>query len=202
MAIPQTQYHVTLTFIEPILGSTPEHDAYKTYVAQQAIDNGKYVSDEMQTLVDQPRGHTNFHREGNKPVLYDYVLKGYLKEACTALRRIDGTLSKKMTAHKTKIDSLVMVYPRRIALQLRKPTYDFSRPLRADTAQGPRVTLVSSTTAAAAQLIAFYLACLCFVNGRRCCRCRRRRWHLWSFRRENRSHVLPLCCCIVTRNAF
>jgi hypothetical protein len=160
MAIPQTQYKVTLTFIEPILGSTPEHDAYKTYVAQQAIDNGKYVSDEMQTLVDQPRGHTNFHREGNKPVLYDYVLKGYLKEACTALRRIDGTLSKKMTAHKTKIDSLVMVYPRRIALQLRKPTYDFSRPLRADTAQGPRVTLVSSTTAAEGTVMEFTVSVL------------------------------------------
>lgn len=147
MTIPSTTYRVTLTFTEPLLGSTPDTKAYEAYVAQKAIDNGKYVSDEMQTLVDQPRGKTGFHRDGSKPILYDYVLKGFFKDACTALRRIDGTLSKSMSAHKTKIDSLVMIEPRRIELRLKKPTYDFSRPLRAETAQGPRVTLVSSTTA-------------------------------------------------------
>ena len=147
MAIPSTTYKVTLTFTEPLLGSTPDSSAYQAYVAQKAIDNGKYVSDEMQTLVDQPRGKTGFHRDGSKPILYDYVLKGFFKEACSALRRIDGTLSKGVAAHKTKIDSLVMIEPRRIELRLKKPTYDFPRPLRAETAQGPRVTLVSSTTA-------------------------------------------------------
>ena len=155
MAIPSTNYRVTLIFTEPILGSTPDPKAYTTYVAQKAIDNGKYVSDELATLADQPRGKTGFHRVGSKPVIYDYVIKGYLKEACTALRRVDGTVSKAVTAHKTKIDTLVMVEPRRIALKLRKPTYDMERPLRADTPQGPRVTLVSSTTAAEGTVMEF-----------------------------------------------
>jgi hypothetical protein len=147
MAIPMTIYRVRLTFTEPLLGSTPDAKAYSAYVAQQAIDNGKYVNDEMQTLVEQPRGKTGFHRDSATPVIYDYVLKGFMKEACTALRRMDGTVSKSLTAHKTKIDQLVMVEPRRIALRLRKPTTDLERPLRADTPQGPRVTLVSSTAA-------------------------------------------------------
>lgn len=155
MAIPSTNYRVTLTFTEPILGSTPDPKAYTQYVAQKAMDNGKYVNDELATLVDQPRGKTGFHRLGSKPVLYDYVIKGYMKEACTALRRMDGTLSKGVSAHKTKIDSLVMVEPRQIELRLRKPTTDMERPLRADTPQGPRVTLVSSTAAAAGTTMEF-----------------------------------------------
>lgn len=148
MAIPMTIYKVQLTFIEPLLGSTPDAKAYTTYVAEKAIENGKYVSDELQTLVEMPRGKTGFHRDGSTPVIYDYVIKGFCKEACSALRRMDGTESKRLTSHKTKIDQLIMVEPRRIPLSLRKPTTDLERPLRADTPQGPRVTLVSSTAAA------------------------------------------------------
>lgn len=155
MAIPMTVYQVRLTFTEPLLGSTPDPKAYTTYVAQQAIDNGKYVSDELATLVEQPRGKTGFHRDGSTPVIYDYVLKGFMKEACTALRRMEGTVSKTLTSHKSKIDSLVMVEPRRIPLKLRKPTTDLERPLRADTPQGPRVTLVSSTAASEGTVIEF-----------------------------------------------
>jgi hypothetical protein len=129
-------------------------------VAQQAIDNGKYVNDEMQTLVEQPRGKTGFQRDGTTPVIYDYVLKGFMKEACSALRRMDGTVSKSLTAHKTKIDTLVMVEPRRIPLRLRKPTTDLERPLRADTPQGPRVTLVSSTAASEGTLMEFSIKVL------------------------------------------
>ena len=160
MAIPMTVYRVTLTFTEPLLGSTPDAKAYTAYVAQQAIDNGKYVSDELATLVEQPRGKTGFHREGSTPVIYDYVIKGFCKEACTALRRMDGTVSKTLTSHKTKIDQLVMVEPRRIPLKLRKPTTDLERPLRADTPQGPRVTLVSSTAASEGTVMEFTIRIL------------------------------------------
>lgn len=160
MAIPMTVYRVTLTFTEPLLGSTPDAKAYTAYVAAQAIENGKYVSDELATLVEQPRGKTGFHREGSTPVIYDYVIKGFCKEACTALRRMDGTVSKTLTSHKTKIDQLVMVEPRRIPLKLRKPTTDLERPLRADTPQGPRVTLVSSTAASEGTVMEFTIKVL------------------------------------------
>ena len=69
--------------------------------------------------------------------LYDYVIKGYMKEACTAQRRMDGTLSKSVSAHKTKIDSLVMVEPRQIELRLRKPTTDMGGHAHKHTPQGP-----------------------------------------------------------------
>lgn len=149
MAIPVRKYKVKLTFVTPVLGSTPGPKVYTQYVAAEAQEAGKYINDELQTLVDQPRGKTGFHREGSTPVLYDYVIKGFCKEACTSLRRADDSsvLSKKFSGHKTKIDTMMHIYPRHIPLQLRRPTYDTERPLRTETPQGQRVALVSSTTA-------------------------------------------------------
>ncbi len=150
----------TVRFTEDVLGSVATLDVYKSYQAQKAIENGTYVSDEFATVIDQNRGRTAFHRDGNKPVIYDYVIKGFFKEACKACRQMPDTHSAKLTAYKTKIDQLVHVTPRRIALELRKPTIDNARPLRADTPQGPRVTVVTSEAAQAGTIMRFQIVLL------------------------------------------
>lgn len=153
------RYKVRIRFIEDVLGSVATLDVYKTYQAQKAIDNGKYVSDEMQTVIDQRRGRTAFHRDGTTPIIYDYVLKGHMKEMWRACRQMPGSASSKLTAGKSKIDLLVHVFPRRIPLKLSKPTVDNERPLRADTPQGPRVTVVASEAAQAGTTMEFEVLC-------------------------------------------
>lgn len=154
------RYRVAIRFTEDVLGSVSTLPVYQAYQADKAQANGKYVSDEFATVVDQNRGRTAFHREGGMPIIYDYVIKGFLKEACRASKAMPGSASAKLTAYKSKIDTLVHVTPRRIQLRLSKPTTDNQRPLRADTPQGPRVTVVSSEAAQAGTRMEFEIVCL------------------------------------------
>lgn len=154
------RFKVTIRFTEDVLGSVSTLPVYQAYQAQTAMANGKYVADEMETLIDQRKGRTAFHRDGNTPILYDYVVKGHMKESWRACRQMPGSASAKLTAGKSKIDMLVHIYPRRIALKLRKPTVDNERPLRADTPQGPRVTVVASEAAQAGTVMEFEVLCL------------------------------------------
>lgn len=63
------------------------------------------------------------------------------------LRRVPGTKSEKLTAFKKIIDGLVFVEPRQIPLHFNGNGMGvLERPLRAQTAQGERVTLARSDT--------------------------------------------------------
>lgn len=102
------------------------------------------------------RGWTGFHmRETDtgiyRPIIYDYMLKGHLKDACGYLRRVKGkagTLSAQVRAYKKKINGGVFIEPRRISLQLPEGALLGAniRPLRASTPQGDRVALARSLT--------------------------------------------------------
>lgn len=96
--------------------------------------------------------------------IYDYQVKGFFKEACGIMNRADAeyrvdtdgrtdadgkpVVLEKLTAYKTKIDGLIFVTPRFIPIILPEgeDTGICERPLRAETAQGPRVTVVRSET--------------------------------------------------------
>jgi hypothetical protein len=82
-----------------------------------------------------------------------------MKSACQALRQADDTLSKGLTAYKTRIDQLIFVYPRLIPIHL-PPGARMGRnerPLRAETAQGPRVSVVASETVPAGSTLTFQI---------------------------------------------
>jgi hypothetical protein len=131
---------VSLTFVEPILGTAPlDKEIYSNYI----LDSLEH-EDEVDTVRDE-KGRTGFHRneEGN-PILYDYMLKGFFKDACGMLSRVEGSQSKKVKAYKKIIDGLVFVFPRRIPIQMAGPIRILERPLRAQTAQGERVALAAS----------------------------------------------------------
>ena len=90
---------------------------------------------------------TVFPRENGQPFLWDYQVKGFLKYACSMLRRVPGTLSSKLTAHKKVIDGLVFPGPRKIMLDLNGGAMgECQRPLRGQTAQGERIALAHSET--------------------------------------------------------
>jgi len=143
-------YKVKLTFTEPVLGATPKDpEVYAGYIASKAALTDELLAEELATVEKvEEKGWTGFHMLNDSPILYDYILKGFFKEACGALRRVSGTKSAKVTAYRKVITGLVFVTPRRIPLVLPDggALGILERPLRAQTAQGERVALARSDT--------------------------------------------------------
>ena len=141
---------VKLTFTEPILGTvTKDPDVYAAYIASKAALTDDELAEELATVEKvEEKGWTGFHMLNGQPILYDYVLKGFFKDACGMLRRIAGTKSSKLRAYKKEIDGLVFIAPRQIPLLLPDGAEMaiLERPLRASTAQGDRVALARSDT--------------------------------------------------------
>lgn len=159
-----TIYRVNIEFAEPMLGGAPLNaEIYKDYIATKRTDpplTSDELGEELETLPDD-KGVTGFHRDANgNPIIFDYAWKGYMKEACGFLRMIAGTESKGLTSYKKKIDGLLFVYPRRIPLILAGPITLNQRPLRAETMQGPRVTLACSEQVPAGTTMRFELVSL------------------------------------------
>lgn len=117
--------------------------------------------EEKETIVEtDEKGYTGFHYDAvaQQLFVYDYWIRGFLKSALDALRdrknakiaqdakdKDGGTKDEaKITAYKKLIDKQVFIYPRRILLGKGIPDGVIERPLRAETAQGPRVCLAKS----------------------------------------------------------
>ena len=149
------QYSVTLTFTEPLLGTIPlNKEVYAEYIASRV--NGTDALDEVETVEEATeKGTTGFHRLDGTPAIYDYAVKGMFKDAAGMLRRVPGTASVKLTAYKKIIDGLVFVTPRLIPLTVVGELGILERPLRAQTAQGERVSLARSEMAPAGTTLTF-----------------------------------------------
>lgn len=154
-----TVYDVELQFVEPMLGTVPKDpEVYSTYIASLGTDN----DDELETVPTDPeqKGWTGFHHNGNGPIIYDYVIKGFFKDACGMLRRAKGSKSSKVTAYRKKIDGLVFPAPRQIEISLSGELALVERPLRAQTAQGERIALARSDSAPVGSSLTFTLTVL------------------------------------------
>lgn len=157
-------YKLEITFTEPLLGTVALDPAiYEGYIGSNAPDE-EALEEELATIPEsEDKGITGFHRlEDDTPFLYDYHVKGFLKDACGMLRRVKGTRSAKIRAYKKIIDGLVFVGERRIPLRLPAggEVETLSRPLRAATAQGERVALACSQTCPIGTEMAFHLEVL------------------------------------------
>ena len=140
--------HVRLTLVEPILGSAPaDPDIYKAYIASKAPAN-KDTSDELEGINvedEMQKGITVFHKfEDGTPHLMDHQIKGFFKNACSAMRDVPKSESSKLKAYKKKIDLNIFIKQRKIKFIDASDITIFQRPLRADTPQGPRVALSAS----------------------------------------------------------
>jgi len=137
---------VKIRFLDRLLGSVPsDKETYINMIASKADPEGPSVVDELETLPkeeeEKPR-KTYFHKdEQGRPLIYNYVIKGFLKTAFEALQ-LNGAW-KKVPAYRHKLDLLVFVEPRRIILG-DQVDGDYPRGLRARTMMGPRVTFITS----------------------------------------------------------
>lgn len=161
--------NVKLTFIEPILGTSPSSpDIYREYIASKS-PNAATIEEEIAALgVDgvAEKGTTIFMRDKNgDPFLYDYYVKGFFKEACKANKKISGSISSKIKAYKQEINDLIFPEPRCIPVHFDGMIGECQRSLRAQTPQGDRVTLANSEEIPAGAWIAFWLyACAMSTN--------------------------------------
>lgn len=141
------KYKLTITFREDLLGSTPLNmEIYTDYVASKHPDGQAAAAAELETLEDfSSRGKTGFHRdEQGRPLFYDYVVKGFFKEAWQKVREHKDSHASKLKAGKSKITGHLFVEERHIYIERKEPEYVLERPLRAETMQGPRVALTAS----------------------------------------------------------
>jgi hypothetical protein len=155
---------VRLTMMTDVLGTAPKTESlYTDYVASKAPQDVD-TSDELETAPFDPdakQGWTGFHSDEHGWGVMDYMVKGYLKAACGALRRVDKiTLSSQVRAYKKILTELVFPEPRLINFHLPDdyvPPEDvespgagipalprFERAIRAQTPRGERTALVAS----------------------------------------------------------
>lgn len=166
--------HVKLTFTEPVLGTWPSNqNIAREFIASKSPDAAS-IEDEVAALgVDAvaDKGMTVFPRDAEgRPVLYDYQVKGFFKDSCGMLSRIGGKTetgkkravneSGKISAYKKVIDGLVFVSPRMIVIEVNGAVRDCQRPLRAQTAQGERVSLANSEEIPAGSRCEFDVLCM------------------------------------------
>lgn len=144
--------HIHMRFDEPVLGTSPaDPDIYRRYIASKSEDATK-IEEEVASLgVDAvaERGMTVFPRlDDGCPFIWDYQVKGFMKDACGMLRRADDGASKKLRAYKKEIDGLIFPSPRKIPYMVPEDGEIgiVERPLRASTPQGDRVALTASET--------------------------------------------------------
>lgn len=118
-----------------------------------------------------PERLTGFHRivterdgfgnptQWGPPFLYDYVFTGALTSACGALWRTPGSAIHKMPGYKKKLRQHVFPYPREIVMTLPPDGREMinRRQLRAETAQGPRVSIAHSVQVPAGTQFQFVL---------------------------------------------
>jgi hypothetical protein len=151
-------YNLELTLLEPLLGTASANpELFEEFIASKAPEREK-TDEEVEALPDIEeeiqKATTVFPRNAEgEPILWDYQIKGFCKDACGMLWRAKDrdTASAKLTAYKKVIDGLLFVYPRKIPLILPDggSLGECQRPLRAQGKKGERVTLARSETAPA-----------------------------------------------------
>lgn len=147
------EYDVDLKFISPLLGTASTNKRiYRDFIATKALTtvNGNkphFPADEVEMVAENDTpGMTGFLRDEvtGRPVLAAHMIKGYLKNACQAMREMPNAKSAKLTSYRSKLNNFVFVSPRFIPIAYPGEITFNERPLRAETAQGPRVTLACS----------------------------------------------------------
>ena len=159
---------VKLTLVESMLGTSPaDPDVYGSYIGSNAPDAAT-MQQEIEALgVEevQAKGRTICPKlEDGRPFLYDYQIKGFFKDACSMLARVKDSdhpnRSSQIKAFKKVIDGLIFPQPRKIPINFEGEIGDCQRPLRANTAQGERVSLASSDEIPAGATLEFDILCL------------------------------------------
>lgn len=130
-------YKITIELLEPMLGTIPKNEkVYKTFIESK---NPKGEEDGVDMEKLEEKSWTGFHKDEEGIFIFDYMVKGFMKNAGNVLKEPVG-----IKALKSKIEDTCFIYPRRI-----RPDKDIlpepvERPLRGMTKMGPITCLARS----------------------------------------------------------
>ena len=155
---------VKVTLLEEILGTAPaDPEIYREFIASHAPD-AKSREEEVEAIgVDAvvEKGLTVFPRNAEgQPIMWNYQIEGFFKDACGMLRKVAKSKSSGIKAYKKEIDGLIFVLERQIPINFTGEMGYCQRPLRAQTMQGERVALAISETIPAGATIEFTVQCM------------------------------------------
>ena len=159
---------VRLTFTEDVLGTAnADKNVHSEFIASKA-PNAPSREEEVEALGAEEverKEMTVFPRmENGIPMFWDYQIKGFFKDTCSALSRCKGEDYSKescgMKAYKKIIDGCIFPQPRKIEIHMNGEMGNCQRPLRAQTAQGERIALANSEAVPAGSWIEFKVVCL------------------------------------------
>ena len=166
------KFDVKLRLLQESLGTNPgDKEIYESFVASKAPDAATMEEEIAAFGADSvaEKGMTVFLKdEEGHPYIKGYMIRGFLKSAAGFCKQASGskTSKAKLTAHKKKVDGLIFIPNSQKDLFWKNPDGslvtlddigDCQRPLRADTAQGPRVSLANSETVPAGSILEFRL---------------------------------------------
>lgn len=142
---------VNVKTITEMLGTCSNNkEIYTEFIASKA-PGGVTRTDELEMITEDEyieKTTTVYPKKDGVPYIFDYQIKGFLKDACSALRRMKGEErakeSLKLTAYKKVIDGCIFVYPRMIKINSPGEITLKQRPLRGQTAQGERISIACS----------------------------------------------------------
>ena len=144
---------VKIKLTDEMLGtSSANPELYEEFIGGKCADKEK-VKEELQSLETDElveKTMTIFHRKDRIPILYDYQIRGFIKEAIGAMVEFGpiniGKIKVSKWTYKRIVDSHIFVKPREIKLRL--PTggqiTNCTRSLRATTQRGERIALAHS----------------------------------------------------------
>ena len=159
---------VRLTFTEDVLGTAnADKNVHSEFIASKA-PNAPSREEEVEALGAEEverKEMTVFPRmENGSPMFWDYQIKGFFKDTCSALSRCKGEDYSKescgMKAYKKIIDGCIFPQPRKIEIHMNGEMGNCQRPLRAQTAQGERIAIANSEAVPAGSWIEFTVECL------------------------------------------
>ncbi len=162
---------VRITFTEPLLGTAPaDPEIHDHFIASKAPDAPSRKEEVAALGVDEAteRGKTIFPKmEDGTPYLWDYQLRGHIKEQLGILYKIPDTKTSKDKSNyqrKKKVDNFIFVEPRKIPLwlpiNLDMSATDCQRPLRASTPLGERIALAHSEEAPIGTYVECTITCM------------------------------------------
>ena len=143
---------VKITLTEDMLGTSCQNkEVHEEYIASKSKDAAK-MKEELESLPAEElmeKAVTVFARsKDGVAILWDYQFKGFIKEAVGILVELEegeirvGKTKLSKYTYKRMVDNFIFVSPREI--RLGAVTGICTRPLRADTMKGERVSLASS----------------------------------------------------------
>ena len=145
-------YEVSMTFTEPLLGgacNNPEiHSEFIASKAPTVTEGQEETAALPEETMEKALGV--FPKDDKGLFYWNYQFRGFFKEQIAALVDIGEVNEVSKWSVKKAVNQLLYITPRRVYLlddkgrNIKESTSVLSRPLRAETLQGPRVALASS----------------------------------------------------------